>query len=129
MSKIDKIPCHPRNKLQLYHRFVPSKIAWHFAIADIGKTWVTENIDNIVSQYVRQWLEVPISATLSSLILSKSKYGLSLILPSTKYMQCQVVVRSALKSSPNSDINALWSSSSIGCNIQQELNLIQHPYY
>ena len=84
MSKIDKIPCHPRNKLLLYHRFVLSKIAWHFTIADIGKTWVTENIDNIVSQYVRQWLELPISATLSSLILSKSKYVMSLILLSTK---------------------------------------------
>ena len=35
-------------------------------------------------------------------------------------MQCQVVVRNALKSSPNSDINALWSSSSIGCNIQYD---------
>ena len=134
MSKIDKVPCHPRNKLLLYHRFVLSKIAWHFTIADIGKTWVTENIDNIVSQYVRQWLELPISATLSSLILSKSKYGMSLILPSTKFMQCQVVVRNALKSSPNSDINALWSSSSIGCNIQydqfrntkQVLNAIQN---
>ena len=109
-------------------------IAWHFTIADIGKTWVTENMDNIVSQYVRQWLQLPISATLSSLILSKSKYGMSLILPSTKFMQCQVVVRNALKSSPNSDISALWSSSSIGCNIQydqvhntkQVLNAIQN---
>ena len=110
MRKIDKIPCHPRNKLQLYHRFVLSKIAWHFTIADIGKTWVTENIDNLVSQYIRQWLELPISATLSSLILSKSKYGMSLILPSAKFMQCQVVVRNALKASPNSDINALWFS-------------------
>ena len=134
MSKIDKVPCHPRNKLLLYHRFVLSKIAWHFTITDIGKTWVTENIDNIVSQYVRQWLELPISATLSSLTLSKSKYGMSLILPSTKFMQCQVVVRNALKSSPNSDMNALWSSSSIGCNIQydqfrntkQVLNAIQN---
>ena len=71
MSKVDKIPCHPRNKLQLYHRFVLSKIAWHFTIAGIGKTWVTENIDNIVSQYIRQWLELPISATLGSLILSQ----------------------------------------------------------
>ena len=35
-------------------------------------------------------------------------------------MQCQVVVRNALKSSPNSDINALWSSSSIGCNMQHD---------
>ena len=134
MRKIDKIPCHPRNKLQLYHRFVLSKIAWHFTIADIGKTWVTENIDNLVSQYIRQWLDLPISATLSSLILSKSKYGMSLFLPSAKFMQCQVVVRNALKSSPNSDINALWFSSSIGCNIQydqfrntkQVLNAIQH---
>ena len=49
-------------------------------------------------------------------------------------MQCQVVVRNALKSSPNSDINALWFSSSIGCNIQydqfrntkQVLNAIQN---
>ena len=77
ISKIDKLPCHPRNKLQLYQRFVLSKIAWHFTIADIGKTWVTENIDNLVSQYIHQWLESPINATLSSLILSKSKYGMS----------------------------------------------------
>ena len=51
MRKIDKIPCHPRNKLQLYHRFVLSKIAWHFTIADIGKTWVTDNIESCISVY------------------------------------------------------------------------------
>ena len=37
-----------------------------------------------------------------------------------KFMQCQDVVRNALKSSPNSDSNALWSNSSIGCNIQYD---------
>ena len=49
-------------------------------------------------------------------------------------MQCQVIGRNALKSSPNSDINALLSSSSMSCNIQydqfhntkQVLNAIQH---
>ena len=134
MSKIDKIPCHPKNKLQLYHRFILSKISWHFTIADLGKTWVIDNIDNVASRYIRQWLELPISATLSSLVLSKSKYGVSLILPSTKFMQCQVVARNALKLSPNQDINLLWSSSSVGCNIQydqfrntkQVLNAIQN---
>ena len=131
MSKIDKFPCHPRNKLQLSHRFVLPTIAWHFTIADIGKTWVTENIDNIVSQYIRQLLELPISATLSSLILSKSKYGVNLILPSTKFLLCQVVVRNAVKSSPNSDIKALWSSSiSVATfrmtNTKQVLNAIQN---
>ena len=61
-----------------------------------------------------------ISAILRSLVLSKSKYRIILILPSTKFMQCQVVVRTALKSSLNSAINFLWSSSSVNCNIQYD---------
>ena len=52
MCKVDKIPCHLRNNLQLYQGFLPSKIAWHFTIADSSKTGVTENIDNLVSQYI-----------------------------------------------------------------------------
>ena len=54
MGKIDKLPCHPKNKLQLYHQFVLSKMSWHFTIADLGKTWVV--IDNVASKYIRQWL-------------------------------------------------------------------------
>ena len=73
-----------------------------------------------MSRYIRQWLELPISATLPALVVSKSKYGSSLILPSTKFTQCQVVFRNALKSSPNNDSNALWSRTSSGCNIQYD---------
>ena len=119
MRKLDDIPCHPKNKLLLYHRFVLSKLSWYFTIADLGKTWVTKTIDNLGSKYIRQWLELPISATLSTLVLSKSKYGFSLVLPSTKFAQCQVVFRHALKS-PNNDINALWFRTCSGCNIQYD---------
>ena len=38
----------------LYHRFAFSKLSWHFSIVDISKTWVVENIDNLVSRYIRQ---------------------------------------------------------------------------
>ena len=65
MSKIDNIPCNPKNKLQLYHRFALSKILWHFTIADLGKIWVVDNIDNIASKFICQWLKLPISATLA----------------------------------------------------------------
>ena len=98
----------------------PGQIIIIIIIINLGKTWVSENIDNLVSKYIRQWLELPICATLSTLVLSKSKYGISLILPSTKFAQCQVVMRNALKSSPNTDINALWSLTSSGCNIQYD---------
>ena len=64
MKQIDGIPCHPINKLLLYHRFVLSKLSWHFTIANLGKTWVVENIDNLVASYLRQWFQLPISALL-----------------------------------------------------------------
>ena len=83
MMKVDCLPCHPKNKLLLYHRFVLSKLSWHLTIADLSKTRIIENLDSIVTGYVRKWLELPISATISSLILNKSRYGINLVLPST----------------------------------------------
>ena len=82
MTKNNQLPSHHKYKQSLYHRFILSKIAWHFVIADLSKTWVEQNLDTIVAKFVRHWLELPISATLSQLISSKSNYGLSLILPS-----------------------------------------------
>ena len=120
MQKIDSLSCHPKNKLLIYHRFVLSKLSWHLTIADLSKTWVVQNLDNVVSKYVRHWLELPISATLSTLVLQKSRYGISLILPSTKFIQCQTVIRNALKSSPNLDINSLWAETNNGTNIQYD---------
>ena len=120
MTKIDQLPCHPKYKLSLYHRFILSKIAWHLTSADLSKTWVVEHLDTIVANFVRHLLEVPISATLSHLIISKSHYGLHLILPSTKFSQCQTTIRNALKSSPNPDIRYLWQDSSQNTNIQYD---------
>ena len=59
-------------------------------------------------------------STLSSLALPKAKYGINLILPSTKTSQCQTVIRNALKSSPNSQINILRAHTSLGYNVQYD---------
>jgi len=120
MAQIDGIPCHPTEKLPLYHHFVLSKIARYLTIANLGKTWVVEDIDNLVTSYILQWLELPITATLSTPILPKSKYGINYILPSTKFLPCQIVIWNILKSSPNWKINLLWVKISIGCNIQYD---------
>ena len=119
LAQINGIPCHPKNKLLVYHRFVLSKIL-SFTIASLGKTWVVENIDNHVTSYIHEWLELPICAALSTLILPKSKYGINCILPSTTFLQCQTVIRNVLTSSPNSDSNSLWAKTSCGCNIQHD---------
>ena len=95
MIKTNSLPCHPKFKLLLYHCFVLSKLSWHLTIADLSKTWVIDNLKNIATGYVRKWLELSISATISSLILNKSRYGINLVLPSTKFLEYQTFIHNA----------------------------------
>ena len=118
MSDIDKLPVHPKNNLLLYQRYVHSKISWHLTVANISKAWICKHLDNMVSKYIRQWLKLPVSATLSTIFLSKTKFGLNVQLPSTKFTQCQVILRNALKSSTNQVIKDLWRCTSSNMNVQ-----------
>ena len=81
MTDIDSKPLHPKNKLLLYSRYVLSG-----QVATLSKTWVTENIDSIANKYIRRWLEVPISGTLSTVFLTNNKFGLSIYPPSVKFV-------------------------------------------
>ena len=73
LNKIDMIPCHPKNKLLLYHRYILCKLSWHLTIADLSKAWVVENLDSVVTRYIRKWFQLPISASISGLIVSRSE--------------------------------------------------------
>ena len=121
ISRIDKLPLHPQNKILLYSRYLLSKISWDLTITDISQTWVCETLDCIATKYIRKWLELPVSATLSNVFLPKNKFGLNVILPSTKFTQCQTVSRSALKSSINEGVRELWSITSTNKNIQYDI--------
>ena len=111
MSEIHLKPLHPKNKILLYSRYVLSKLSWHFTVARIPKTWVVENIDSPMNKCIRKWLEVPISGTLSNVFLTSNKFGLNILPVSVKFIQCQTVLRNALKTSPNDSINELWKST------------------
>ena len=92
MCDIDEKPLHPKNKLLLYSRYVLSKLSWHFTVADISKTWIIANLDSIVNGYIRKWLDIPISGTLSNVFLERNKFGLNICPPSVKFTQCQTVL-------------------------------------
>ena len=107
---------HPKHKLLLYSRYVLSKLSWHFTIANISKTWITEHLDSVVNGYIRKWLDIPISGTLSNVFLERNKFGLNICPPSIKFTQCQTVLRNSLKESPNHSLKGLWKSSSCHTN-------------
>ena len=120
LNEIDKLPLHPKNKILLYSRYALSKISWHLTVSDIGKTWANEKLDSIASNFIRKWLELPISATLCNVQLPLNKFGLNISLPSTKFLQCQTVSWKVLKSSPNEAIKNLWKDTSNYKNVQYD---------
>ena len=96
-------------------------------MADLGLTWVKSNMDNLVSSYLRKWLEIPINSTLEICLLSRNKFGLDIILPSSKFIQCQSVLRNKLKNSVNPDIQELHRETSKGKNVQvDQFNSTKH---
>ena len=62
-----------------------------------------------------------ISATLSTVYLPCTKFGQNIYPPSLKFIQCQTVLRKALKSSPNESINELWKTTNTNTNIQYDV--------
>ena len=106
--------------MQIYQRYVLGKISWHLTVTNISKTWIKENLDNMVSNYVRSWLELPVSGTLKIATLSKSRFGLNFINVSTRFAQCQSTFRKALKNSSNNDIKKLHRVTQKGPNIQTD---------
>jgi len=94
LKAIDLWSIHPKNKLLLYYRYVLSELSSHLTVADLGKTWISENLDNIATQYARRWLDLHISATTSSIIPAHNKFGQELQLHSIDYQQCQITLSS-----------------------------------
>ena len=111
LEDIDRLPLHPKHKIELYSKFLMSKISWDLTISDINITWVKQTLDSVSSSFVRKWLEIPINGTLDIVTLSKEKFGLNIIKISTKYLQCQTTKRNCLKKSPNPDINCLHQAT------------------
>jgi hypothetical protein len=75
----------------------------------------------VINQYIRKWLEIPISGTLNNIYLTHNKFGLNILPASVKFIQYQTVLRNALKTSPNDSIKELWKSTKNHTNIQYDI--------
>ena len=94
----------------------------HFILTedDCLNIGVCENLDDKVSRYIHQWLELSISATVSNTFLSTTKFGFNVQLPSTKFAHCQVTLRDSLKFSTNQEIKDLLKWKSSNMNVQYD---------
>ena len=120
LNIIDCLPLRPRKKLMIYSRYLLSKISWDLKIADLNVTWVKNTLDNLCHNHIRRWLEIPPCGTIEILLLSTTQYGINLLDISTKFEQCQVIIRKNLKDSLSEDIRELFQITSVGSNIKYD---------
>ena len=118
MKEIDDLPLHPKNNMLIYHRYVLSKLSWNLSIADIDITWVKQSLDSIVNQYARSWQEIPIAGTLDIIQLSKIKFGICYVMVSTRFSQCQTVIRKNLQKSSNKDVVRIYYDTNCDTNLK-----------
>ena len=68
-SILNQLPLHPKNKLQVISKFIYSKIRWRFSIYRLSETWIIQNLDSIIKEYLKRWLQLPQSANFRHLHL------------------------------------------------------------
>ena len=120
LQSIHDLPLHPRNKLYIYHRYVLPKISWDLTVFNLTETWVKQSLDSKLRSYLRLWLDIPVSGTLDIITQSKNHYGLSILLVSEKYIQCQVTYRQCLAKSKNPDVTYFQKTTSYGKNVRAD---------
>ena len=108
VTKIDQLPLLPLNKIAIIQTFVYSKLRWNFSIYDLTETWIVQNIDNLISKYVRKWLQLPVSANVEHLSFAIQKLGINFKSAKFVYNKSKLSVRRILNQSNNSDIRKLY---------------------
>ena len=84
------------------------KLDLNFSIYKLGESWVSQNLDSIVKEYVKRWLHLPQNANMGHLYLPTKHLGLNFSLPSDIYACCQLSTRNILKTSQNLVIQELY---------------------
>ena len=49
LKVIDSLKIHPRNKILLFNQYILSKLSWDLTVANLSKTWVCENLGQLVT--------------------------------------------------------------------------------
>ena len=72
-QKIDILPLHTLQKIEICQLYVFSKLKWRFTIYHLYKNLVNQNIDNLFSKYYRKWLQLSVCVNITQLSLPNKK--------------------------------------------------------
>ena len=77
LQKIDILPLHQLQKIEICQLYVFSKLEWRFTIYHLNETWVNQNIDNQFPKHCK-WVKLPVCDNMTHLSLPNKKLGMML---------------------------------------------------
>ena len=85
------------------------------------ETWVSQNLDPIIKEFVNRWLHLHQGANCRHLYLLIKKLGLKFSLPSDIYRFCQLSNRKILRNSMNDEIKELYKLTTLKHQSEERL--------
>ena len=103
----------PQQKLKILCLFIPSQLSFDLRIYNISYTWIAENLDSLIINSIRDWLEFPISTCISEIASLPASCG-GLDIPSLKDTaeKLRLSQRYKLHRSQDEECRSLWKLSS-----------------
>ena len=97
LSFVNGLPISPLQKCHALNLQMRAHLTFTFSHYSISQTWIKANLDNLVTEQVRRWLDLPPNATSHFIPLPQKWLGLDLILPSMLSEACQLSTALALR--------------------------------
>ena len=100
-EKVDAVPVTSRQNLLLYQAAICPRLNWDFMVNQLPISWVTSNMEAMVTRFLKRWVRLARSADTSRLFyLPKAEGGLGLPAISIVYRK-QATVTSLILTSPD----------------------------
>ena len=97
LTVIDKLPLHPKFKIQILTRYVFSKISWTLTIYEFPITWFKQKLDSSIQYYIRRWPKFHSGANTMHLTLPLNQLGAGVTVISELLQKCLLSKRTLLK--------------------------------
>ena len=108
-------------KLRIFSQYIQNQMLSDLKIYDFTQTWVEQSLDALCIKYVRDWLELPISACVAEfLILPKNQGGFGISSFKLLSDKMRLVKRHALWTSEKTELQLITSDTAqANCRIDE----------
>ena len=117
----DKLKISVQLKMRIFSQYIQAQMLFELKIYDLTPTWVEQTLDSLCSKFIREWLELPISACLNEvLILPKNQGGFGMNSFKMLADKMHLIKRHALINSHDDDlISIAYVTVNSNCRIDE----------